>query len=44
MGMRILRFVLGGMPKSVDPALAIQLLKSDIARYRLLGEGKGGKE
>lgn len=27
-------------PKSVDPALAIQLLKSDIAKYRLLKKGK----
>ncbi|MCW6160274.1 MAG: succinate dehydrogenase iron-sulfur subunit [Candidatus Micrarchaeales archaeon] len=27
-------------PKSVDPALAIQLLKSDIAEYRLLKKGK----
>lgn len=27
-------------PKSVDPALAIQLLKTEVAKYRLLGRGK----
>lgn len=31
-------------PKSVDPALAIQMLKEDIAEYRLLGGKKNRKE